>query len=296
MKAIEILNEGKKSFTEQFEYLCENYGRQFAIDYFSQKLNEEGEDQQNQQLQQQEQTQQGDQQNQQVDPKKLEVIKNGMVSNFKKVKDLMNVFMKTYQGICDDAMNKVITSFGELDKTIGSLDLNVFASLAEKKDEQDKKQQQQQQEQTQQQGSEQQTQQASPKQESLNEDDDTNEGLKDVVVGTAIGAATLLGGGNTAQAAKTTPQQSITKHTTYTIPSDTKYTIDELIHIFPDAYADRDATPEVWSRNRIKYCGTLPLKTSEGKNVVDATGLRAAKNGENPWQAICSRYLNNGKM
>ena len=61
-KVTDILDEGRKTFKEQFDYLCENYGRQFAIDYFSHQLNEDDNDQQQNQDNQQQQQQQPNQQ------------------------------------------------------------------------------------------------------------------------------------------------------------------------------------------------------------------------------------------
>lgn len=171
-KVTDILDEGRKTFKEQFDYLCENYGRQFAIDYFSHQLNEDDNDQQqnqdNQQQQQgqpnQQQNQQGDQQQNEYVPtdKDLEEVKQGMISNFGKVKEIVSTFMKTYEGVVDEQMQGVITAIGEVDKTIGTLDLKVFTDLAKKKHEQDQQKsqtQQPQQQQTQQPNQNQQNQQ-----------------------------------------------------------------------------------------------------------------------------------------
>lgn len=153
-KVTDILDEGRKTFKEQFNYLCENYGRQFAIDYFSHQLNEDDNDQQQNQDNQQQQPnqQQGDQQQNEYVPtdKDIEDARQGMMNNFNKVKEIVSTFMSTYKGFVDDQMQGVITAIGEVEKTIGTLDPKVLAELAKKKHEQDQQKSQTQQPQQQQ--------------------------------------------------------------------------------------------------------------------------------------------------
>lgn len=148
-KITDILNEDSNNFKSQFDYLCENYGRQFAIDYFANKLNEaDDEQQQNNQGQNQDQ--------QQVSNEELEKTKQGMINNFSKVKELVSNFMKLYSGVCDDKLNTLVTQIGEVDKTIGGLDLSVFTELTKQRMQQD--QQKSPQQQPQQNGNQQQNQ------------------------------------------------------------------------------------------------------------------------------------------
>lgn len=120
-------------------------------------------------------------------------------------------------------------------------------------------------------------------------DEETDENLKGALVGAAMGASLLGGGGNVANAA---PSMEVPKTgIEASISQNIKFTEDQLIRMFPEAYKDKDKSPEVWSKNRVKYCGLLPIKTKDGKNVNDSTGMKAARNMENPWVAICKKYL-----
>ena len=57
----------------------------------------------------------------------------------------------------------------------------------------------------------------------------------------------------------------------------------DLTKIFPQAYKDRNANPNVWKANQTKYCGKI-----HGKNSI--VGKVAAANGQNPWNAIVNTY------
>ena len=119
-------------------------------------------------------------------------------------------------------------------------------------------------------------------------DEETDENLKTAVGAGLLGAASLFGG-NVANAAPSMAEPS--HKIEYSIPSNIKFSEEELEKMFPDAFADKDKSPEVWSRNRVKYCGLLPIKNKEGKQINDSTGMKAARNNQNPWLAICNKYL-----
>jgi hypothetical protein len=57
----------------------------------------------------------------------------------------------------------------------------------------------------------------------------------------------------------------------------------ELASIFPQAYKDRNANPQVWNQNQTYYCGKVYGR-------ISIVGKIAASKGENPWQAILNKY------
>jgi len=69
------------------------------------------------------------------------------------------------------------------------------------------------------------------------------------------------------------------------------YTIKELVQICPQAYVDRNATPEVWKANAAqgKYY-TSVNDNGDGKFRNNLVAYIAAKSGQNPWEALVKRF------
>ena len=69
------------------------------------------------------------------------------------------------------------------------------------------------------------------------------------------------------------------------------YTIKELVQICPQAYVDRNATPEVWKANAAqgKY-DTSVNDNGDGKFRNNLVAYIAAKSGQNPWEALVKRF------
>lgn len=128
------------------------------------------------------------------------------------------------------------------------------------------------------------------------------EGWKNLALTGAIGAASLFPQNGNAQQVKQTYnyrtpnairyQNASTKQDS--LLADKIYDNDdyitnhpmsekELASIFPQAYKDRNANPQVWKQNQTQYCGEV-----YGKNSI--VGKIAASKGENPWQAILNKY------
>lgn len=70
-----------------------------------------------------------------------------------------------------------------------------------------------------------------------------------------------------------------------------KYTIKDLIQMFPQAYVDKNATPEVWMEHARegKYTPSVRDEAS-GKYREFLVAYIAGKNGQNPWEALVKRY------
>ena len=60
-------------------------------------------------------------------------------------------------------------------------------------------------------------------------------------------------------------------------------TIDQLMKLFPQAYKDKDATPQVWQQNQKLY-------VAEVNGKISLVGKIAASHGQNPWEALIKRY------
>lgn len=114
-----------------------------------------------------------------------------------------------------------------------------------------------------------------------------DEDFKSAAVGAAVGAASLFGG---ATGAKANPMADYSDNQpSKTIAVQPKFSFDELVKMFPEAYKERLLDPKTWSRHRIRYEGKLP------NNKMAFVGVKAAANGENPWEAILAKYLDTRK-
>lgn len=72
------------------------------------------------------------------------------------------------------------------------------------------------------------------------------------------------------------------------------YTVKELMQMFPQAYEDRNASPEVWIQNAMKgkyHFNSNDENDSRGRSNLVA--YIAGKNGQNPWNALLKRYCPN---
>ena len=96
----------------------------------------------------------------------------------------------------------------------------------------------------------------------------------------ALGAASMFGNPQTANAQNVQQQRNDTTQ----ISNQQNFTVQQLQKMFPQAYADKDANPEVWQKNQVSYVGQLP----NGKQSL--VGKIAASHGQNPWDALVKRY------
>lgn len=114
----------------------------------------------------------------------------------------------------------------------------------------------------------------------------TDEGVvKNLAMAGLMGLG-VAGGMNNAQAQQqnTYPDgDTITTTQTTNKSQIRKYTDKELAKMFPQAYKDRKANAQVWMKNKTKYAGVMNGKTN-------LTGLLAASDGRNPWEALRQRY------
>ena len=115
-----------------------------------------------------------------------------------------------------------------------------------------------------------------------------DEDFKSAAVGAALGAASLFGGATGAKASPMADYNS-NNQSSKTISVQPKFSFDELVKMFPEAYKERSLDPKTWSRHRIRYEGKLP------NNKMAFVGVKAAANGENPWEAILAKYLDTRK-
>lgn len=69
------------------------------------------------------------------------------------------------------------------------------------------------------------------------------------------------------------------------------YTKKELIQICPQAYVDRNATPDVWKKHASegKYYASVN-DNGDGKYKDNLVAYVAGKNGKNPWDALVKRF------
>ena len=106
------------------------------------------------------------------------------------------------------------------------------------------------------------------------------ESWKNYAMAATIGAASLFGGPNKANATN----MSQTDSTHVVMHQETKLDIAQAKKLFRQAYKDRNANPNIWKKNKNAYCAQLP----NGKYSI--VGLVAASHGENPWNAIVKKY------
>lgn len=116
-----------------------------------------------------------------------------------------------------------------------------------------------------------------------------NEGwLKNTAIAGAIGAASIFGG-NKAQAqnvnnydAHTQEEMKIQKRAEEV--NQMRFTIKQLKNMFPQAYKDRNANPEVWMKNKNSYCGQLPNGQTSIAPMIEASY------GKNPWLLLLKKF------
>lgn len=136
----------------------------------------------------------------------------------------------------------------------------------------------------------------------LNEQYAMNEGWKNWAAAGILGAASMFGGSQNAQAQSQynyqTPDSIVYKNCDNKNDSvmakkmwdnedritNNPLTVKQLAKMFPKAYKDRNASPEVWQKNQNSYCGT------DVNGRMSIVGKRAAAYGKNPWDAIVRKY------
>ena len=68
-----------------------------------------------------------------------------------------------------------------------------------------------------------------------------------------------------------------------TVQQSQQMTIEQLMKLFPQAYKDRNANPQVWEKNQKMY-------VAEVNGKISLVGKIAASHGQNPWEALIKRY------
>lgn len=68
-----------------------------------------------------------------------------------------------------------------------------------------------------------------------------------------------------------------------TVQQSQQMTIEQLMKLFPQAYKDRNANPQVWQQNQKLY-------VAEVNGKISLVGKIAASHGQNPWDALVKRY------
>ena len=68
-----------------------------------------------------------------------------------------------------------------------------------------------------------------------------------------------------------------------TVQQSQQMTIEQLMKLFPQAYKDRNANPQVWEKNQKMYI-------AEVNGKISLVGKIAASHGQNPWDALVKRY------
>ena len=106
------------------------------------------------------------------------------------------------------------------------------------------------------------------------------ESWKDYAMAGVLGAASMFGGAQKANANNITNNDS----TQIVMQQEIKLDSVQLKKLFQQAYKDRNANPEVWKNNKSSYCAQLP----NGKYSI--VGMVAASHGNNPWDALVKKY------
>lgn len=108
-----------------------------------------------------------------------------------------------------------------------------------------------------------------------------DESWKGFAVAGMLGAASMFGGNNQAQAQTVNNNSGQTEQPQNV---NSEIPVQQLMKMFVAAYQDKDANEQIWRQNPNKYIAQLP----NGK--VSLVGRIAASHGENPWEAILRRY------
>ena len=119
-----------------------------------------------------------------------------------------------------------------------------------------------------------------------------DEGIGNWLKGAALGGMLAMSNPQTAQAQDYNPnRQDRNSVEALTKQYNKTYSIKELVQMFPQAYVDRNANPEVWIENarQGKYTPTVK-DNGDGRYRTMMVAYIAAKNGQNPWDALVKRY------
>lgn len=102
-----------------------------------------------------------------------------------------------------------------------------------------------------------------------------NEGFGNKLKAAAIGGMLAM---SPMQANAQQPQRNDTVQTVRQ-----EITTKQLRKLFPQAYKDRNAGPDVWKKNQTQY-------VAEVNGKICLVGKIAASHGENPWNALLRKY------
>lgn len=109
--------------------------------------------------------------------------------------------------------------------------------------------------------------------------------FKNAAMGAAIGLSSLMPGTSYGQSNSGYQNNN---DTVKSVGMNVQYmSLEQLQKLFPQAYKDRNANPQVWEKNQKLYTATL----SNGK--ISLVGKIAASHGQNPWEALVNKYCQN---
>ena len=111
-------------------------------------------------------------------------------------------------------------------------------------------------------------------------DEAVDEGIGNWLKGAAIGGMMAM---SPMQGNAQTQNYQHNDSTKTTVQQSQQMTIEQLMKLFPQAYKDRNANPQVWEKNQKMYVAEVNGKTS-------LVGKIAASHGQNPWDALVKRY------
>ena len=108
-------------------------------------------------------------------------------------------------------------------------------------------------------------------------DEAVDEGIGNWLKGAALGGMMAM------SPMQADAQQQQNNYPQSTIQQSQQMTVKQLRKLFPKAYKDRNARPEVWERSQNKYIAEV-----DGK--ICLIGKIAASHGQNPWDALVKKY------
>ena len=111
-------------------------------------------------------------------------------------------------------------------------------------------------------------------------DEAVDEGIGNWLKGAALGGMMAM---SPMQGNAQTQNYQHNDSTKTTVQQSQQMTIEQLMKLFPQAYKDRNANPQVWQQNQKSYVAEVNGKTS-------LVGKIAASHGQNPWDALVKRY------
>lgn len=118
------------------------------------------------------------------------------------------------------------------------------------------------------------------KESEYDEEKNVDEGIGNWIKGAAIGGMMAFSPSANAQSQNYNNNTDSVKTTTQ---QSQQITFKQLKKMFPQAYKDKNANPEVWKQNQNMY-------VAEVNGKISLVGKIAASSGQNPWNALVKKY------